>query len=103
MACPGKDGSCPVLKEKRDVADSFDRKCSFDYDCPGVKKCCLKGRGNLCLTSTRKTCTRNGIIYKEGESVPPNGKCQTGCKCQAGEVNCLLIPCFPDERDIPLA
>ncbi|KAH3826213.1 hypothetical protein DPMN_128109 [Dreissena polymorpha] len=53
MACPGKDGSCPALKGKRDVADACVRKCSSDYDCPGVKKRCSNDCGNLCLTPTR--------------------------------------------------
>ncbi|XP_052254906.1 kielin/chordin-like protein isoform X1 [Dreissena polymorpha] len=102
MACLGKDGSCPVLKGKGDVADMCVRKCSSDYDCPGVKKCCSKACDNLCLTPTRnpKTCTSNGIIYKEGESVPPSHRCLTDCVCQAGQVNCLPVPCAPDVPNI---
>ncbi|XP_052254907.1 perlwapin-like isoform X2 [Dreissena polymorpha] len=99
---PSKDGSCPVLKGKGDVADMCVRKCSSDYDCPGVKKCCSKACDNLCLTPTRnpKTCTSNGIIYKEGESVPPSHRCLTDCVCQAGQVNCLPVPCAPDVPNI---
>ncbi|XP_073525438.1 uromodulin-like 1 [Phyllobates terribilis] len=53
-----RPGICPDREDKENSS-----KCTFDYDCPGLQKCCLSSNGSFCASPAPPALDRNTMKY----------------------------------------
>ncbi|XP_044141683.1 uromodulin-like 1 [Bufo gargarizans] len=56
--CASRPGTCPDKEDKEQGP-----KCTFDYDCPGLQKCCISSNGSFCASPAPPALDRNTIKY----------------------------------------
>ncbi|XP_040278012.1 uromodulin-like 1 [Bufo bufo] len=56
--CASRPGTCPAKEDKEQGP-----KCTFDYDCPGLQKCCISPNGSFCASPAPPVLDRNTIKY----------------------------------------
>ncbi|XP_073433324.1 uromodulin-like 1 [Dendrobates tinctorius] len=53
-----RPGICPEREDRKNSS-----KCTFDYDCPGLQKCCSSSNGSLCASPAPPALIRNTMKY----------------------------------------
>ncbi|XP_069616786.1 uromodulin-like 1 isoform X2 [Ranitomeya imitator] len=53
-----RPGICPEREDKKNSS-----KCTSDYDCPGLQKCCLSSNGSFCVSPAPPALDRKTIKY----------------------------------------
>ncbi|KAM3910398.1 uromodulin-like 1, partial [Leptodactylus fuscus] len=56
--CASRPGICPDPEDEEPGP-----KCTRDYDCPGLKKCCMSSNGSFCSSPAPPALDRNTIKY----------------------------------------
>ncbi|XP_069801015.1 uromodulin-like 1 [Dendropsophus ebraccatus] len=57
-AYASRPGICPNTTDKERGP-----KCTYDYDCPGLQKCCISSNGSFCASPAPPALDRNTIKY----------------------------------------
>ncbi|CAN2387786.1 uromodulin-like 1 [Pristimantis euphronides] len=57
-AYASRPGVCPHTEDKQRASN-----CTFDYDCPGLQKCCISSNGSFCASPAPQALDRNTIKY----------------------------------------